>query len=1067
MSSKLRSKRPGENFLFDAVTELIATLDLDLQIQWANLAAADSVKTAPEDLVGHYCYQVWHGRQSPCEDCPVQRTIQTGEAHKNEVTSPDGKHWLIRSYPLFSPEGNLESVAELTLEITESKRTEQEMRKSSNLLNKTQEIAQVGSWEVDLVTNCLTWSDEVYRIFGLEPQKSPVTYNDFLELVHPDDRAKVDAAYTNSLKEGKDSYEVDHRIIRADTGEIRYVHEKCFHERDSEGNVSQSVGMVQDITLRKTAEEDLRLNEINLSQTLHSIGDAVISTDRMGCIVRMNPVAESLTGWSFEEAQGKPLTKVFRIVNAFTREPCTDPVQMVLSSGNVQDLANHTVLLAQDGQEYQIADSASPIRDEQGQIIGVVLVFRDVTEKYRQQEVLQESKERLDFALQATNTGLWDWNLQTGEAFFTEQWAAMAGYSLDELRPLSIWTWMDLCHSGDLKHSQALLDKHLKNEIDNYECEARMWHKEGYWIWILDRGKVIEWDESGNPLRMIGTHTDITARKQTEEALQERENRYRVLFEQSPISLWEQDFSGVKYRVQELLTQGVKDLQAYLHANPEEADYLARQVKILDVNQATLDLYQAKSKASFFQGLPEIFEQESLEHFVDSLQHIFSERSSFSDDKIHRTFSGERISVQLFWSKVPGYEESLEKVMVAVVNVTELKQTQKVLLQAKKQAEAANQAKSQFLANMSHEIRTPLNGIMGMHQLLQTADLNQEQSEYLEIAQDASRRLSRLLSDILDLSRIESGKMQLREEKIILNEVKQSIEDIFRHTCQENNNVLQITLEDNVPGMLIGDGTRLTQILFNLAGNALKYTKNGDVSLQISCLSGRRPEMCRLLFIVEDNGPGISEDQVEQIFETFTQANNSESPYARQYEGAGLGLPLVKRLVQLMSGNASICSQTGKGTSAYVSLPFKVPEVLQQHTGGLQEAKKPSGDTTAHVLLVDDEQTTQFYIQRLLEKNGYAVTVAENGEQALAELAENDFDCVLMDVQMPVLDGVEATKKIRSSHHDFKDVPIIALTAYAMSGDRENFLGHGMDDYIAKPVNMYELLKMIDKNISK
>ncbi|MFO7803073.1 MAG: PAS domain S-box protein, partial [Desulfovermiculus sp.] len=658
MSSKLRSKRPGENFLFDAVTELIATLDLDLHIQWANRAAADSVNTAPEALVGHHCYQVWHGRQSPCENCPVQRTIQTGEAHKNEVTTPDGKHWLIRSYPLFSPEGNLESVAELTLEITESKRTEKELRKSSNLLNKTQEIAQVGSWEFDLVANSLTWSNEAYRIFGLEPQKSPVTYKDFLERVHPDDRTKVDAAYTSSLKDGRDSYEVDHRIIRADTGEIRYVHERCFHERDSEGNVPRSVGMVQDITRRKTAEEDLRLSEKNLSQTLHSIGDAVISTDRMGGIVRMNPVAESLTGWSFEEAQGKPLTKVFKIINAFTREPCTDPVQMVLSSGDVQDLANHTVLLAQDGREYQIADSASPIRDDQGQISGVVLVFRDVTEKYRQQEVLQESKDRLDFALQATNTGLWDWNLQTGEAFFTEQWAAMAGYSLDELRPLSVQTWMDLCNPDDLSHSQTLLDKHFKNEIDSYECEARMWHKEGYWIWILDRGKVIEWDESGDPLRMIGTHTDITARKQAEEALQERKNRYRVLFEQSPISLWEEDFSGVKQRIQELEAQGVKDLQAYLQANPEEADYLVRQVKIIDVNQATLDLYQAKSKKSFFQGLSEIFEQESLEHFVNSLQHVFSERSSFSDEKIHRTFDGERINVQLFWSKVPGYEES-------------------------------------------------------------------------------------------------------------------------------------------------------------------------------------------------------------------------------------------------------------------------------------------------------------------------------------------------------------------------------------------------------------------------
>ena len=396
------SRQHRENVFWDSVSELMATLDLDLRIQWANRAAGDSVNAAPETLVGHYCYQVWHGRQSPCEDCPVQRTIQTGEAHKNEVESPDGRHWLIRSYPLFSPQGKLEGVAELTLEITQSKQSEEKLRKSSDLLSKTQEIAQVGSWELDLVGNSLTWSQEVYRIFGLKPQEFTLTYEDFLERIHPEDRAMVDAAYSSSLQQGKDSYEVDHRIIRADTGEVRYVQEKCYHERDSAGNVTRSVGMVQDITPRKTAEEDLRLSEKNLSQTLHSIGDAVITTDRRGRIVRMNPVAEELTAWGLQEAQGKALADVFRIVEAESRHRCEDPVQKVFISGETRGLANHTVLIAKDGREYQIADSAAPIRDDNEEITGVVLVFRNVTEEYTTRRLTEKRLELVEYAASHT-----------------------------------------------------------------------------------------------------------------------------------------------------------------------------------------------------------------------------------------------------------------------------------------------------------------------------------------------------------------------------------------------------------------------------------------------------------------------------------------------------------------------------------------------------------------------------------------------------------------------------------------------------------------------------------------
>ena len=400
-----------------------------------------------------------------------------------------------------------------------------------------------------------------------------------------------------------------------------------------------------------------------------------------------------------------------------------------------------------------------------------------------------------------------------------------------------------------------------------------------------------------------------------------------------------------------------------------------------------------------------------------------------------------------------------EQVAVAV----ERKGIEQDLRMARDLAEAANHSKSEFLANMSHEVRTPLNGVLGMLQLAQTTDLSDEQRDYVDTALSSGRSLLSVINDILDFSKIEAGKLEVVSEEFSLATMIQDVMASFRSQAMEKGVVLSADLSGEIPERIIGGKSRLKQILFNLVGNAIKFTDRGKVSIEVGLLEmNPRERTMRLLYSVRDTGIGIPDAMMDHIFEPFTQVDGS---YVRRHQGTGLGLGIVKRLVGLMNGVLSIESEQGQGTAVHLALSMGFEPGAQDDplAGGesLNLRRRP-----LVLLVVEDNRVNRVMAERMLTKLGHRTRSAENGTEALKMLEKFDFDGVFMDIQMPDMDGVEATSLIRNaggtSNIDPK-IPVIAMTAHAMMGDREMFLRGGMDDYIAKPVELQEIEDVLNR----
>ena len=662
-----------------------------------------------------------------------------------------------------------------------------------------------------------------------------------------------------------------------------------------------------------------------------------------------------------------------------------------------------------------------PENDRVTQEQSVLLILRDVNHEKLIEEKFIESEQRYEMAMEAADLGIWDYMVGTGKTYYSRKWKSILGYYPDEL-PDDYSVWEDLLHPEDKDRMVLFINNFLNSDLRIYEAEFRLRHKNGNYIWIRSRGTALR-DENGKAIRILGTHRDITEAKKSES---EFKKLYQAIM-QSPISVVITDKDGYI----EFFNPAFCKITGW-----KDQEILGKKPSILK---------------SGFQPAS----------FYEKLWKTISSGNEWQGEFKNRKKNGEYYWELASISPIKNNFGTITHYVKIAENISYLKKIEKDLKKAKQDAEIANNYKNHFLANMSHEIRTPINTIIGFSELIKNENItSQKRFKYTGIIEENSQSLLRLIDDIIDIAKIEANELKIKKEACSLGELFAELEltysNFLKRRQKQNIDLIFQIPEEAHHDVIFTDPYRLKQIINNLFTNALTYTERGHIEIGYSIINDNK-----LQFFVSDTGSGIPAGQIRNIFKRFTQVEETTNSATR---GSGLGLSICKDLAILLGGEISVKSIEGEGSIFFVTLPYDKIKIPMVKTGPSTPAPSRYNFSNRTIMIAEDTPYNYEYLYSILQKTGAKVIWAKDGIDVLKLFKNSQVDLILMDIQLPEINGYEATAQIRQSN---QTIPIIAQTAYAMSEDRQKCLDSGCNEVLVKPIRMDDVLVTVAKYLNK